>query len=332
MKKKVTLDDIAKATGLSKYAVSRAISGKSGVSDKTRAYVLQVCDDLGYIRHVPPIHNNMILFAPKSEMDTAAFWMRVIQGIETAAAQQEYRLTVKTVEESTEESEIHSLLQTMAGAFFIGHKTGDLIQRVQGLCPTLLLTYPPIPLLKTDCINISDCEAMESLCDHMIALGHRHIAYYGPVGRTFGTELILGISRSMEKTGLSAPEIWCDSEQPSEYENTIRLLSKHYNEHSLPSAILCASDRLAQSVIYGLNQLSVSVPQEVSVTSFNSDTGMSPVIPLTTMGFNKFDYGMEAFKILYQRILDPHQPFRRIRYLQNFIPGATAGLAPQNHI
>ena len=36
---RVTLRTIADATGLSKFAVSRALAGKSGVSEETRARV-----------------------------------------------------------------------------------------------------------------------------------------------------------------------------------------------------------------------------------------------------------------------------------------------------
>ena len=47
---RVTLATIAKQTGLSKFAVSRALSGKSGVSEETRAVVQQAAADLGYLR------------------------------------------------------------------------------------------------------------------------------------------------------------------------------------------------------------------------------------------------------------------------------------------
>ena len=82
MAKKITLDDIARETGLSKYAVSRAISGKSGVSAATRERVLQMCENLGYTRMSSSVARKyIVLFTPKSQMDTAAFCMRVIQGV-----------------------------------------------------------------------------------------------------------------------------------------------------------------------------------------------------------------------------------------------------------
>ena len=50
MAKKVTLDDIAAATNLSKFSVSRAIAGKSGISEETRKVVLEACERLGYVK------------------------------------------------------------------------------------------------------------------------------------------------------------------------------------------------------------------------------------------------------------------------------------------
>lgn len=50
---RVTLGDIAEACGISKYGVSRALSGKSGVSEETRRRVLEAAERLGYQRPQP---------------------------------------------------------------------------------------------------------------------------------------------------------------------------------------------------------------------------------------------------------------------------------------
>lgn len=57
MAKKVTLDDIAAATNLSKFSVSRAIAGKSGISEETRKVVLEACERLGYVKKGSPSGN-----------------------------------------------------------------------------------------------------------------------------------------------------------------------------------------------------------------------------------------------------------------------------------
>ena len=48
----VTLKDIADELNLSVYAVSRAINDLSGVSKATRAAVLKVAEDKGYIPNI----------------------------------------------------------------------------------------------------------------------------------------------------------------------------------------------------------------------------------------------------------------------------------------
>ena len=44
MKTKVTIQEIADFTGVSKFAVSRALSGKSGVSPQTRDMILKAAN------------------------------------------------------------------------------------------------------------------------------------------------------------------------------------------------------------------------------------------------------------------------------------------------
>src|SRR5688500_13713420 len=51
---KITLATIARRLGLSKFAVSRALSGKSGVSEATRRRVQDLAAELGYVRLAPP--------------------------------------------------------------------------------------------------------------------------------------------------------------------------------------------------------------------------------------------------------------------------------------
>ncbi|UJF32723.1 LacI family DNA-binding transcriptional regulator [Paenibacillus hexagrammi] len=46
---KITMQDIADRLGVSKYVVSKALSGKSGVSAATRQRVLLMAGQLGYL-------------------------------------------------------------------------------------------------------------------------------------------------------------------------------------------------------------------------------------------------------------------------------------------
>ena len=48
MKKRVTINDIARETGVSRQTVSRAINGQNGISASTREKVLKTVDELGF--------------------------------------------------------------------------------------------------------------------------------------------------------------------------------------------------------------------------------------------------------------------------------------------
>lgn len=58
MSRKVSIQTLADQAGLSKYAVSRALSGKTGVSEATRARVLELARALGYRQSTPGTSNS----------------------------------------------------------------------------------------------------------------------------------------------------------------------------------------------------------------------------------------------------------------------------------
>src|SRR5690606_9612411 len=54
MRGKVTIQEIADLAGVSKFAVSRALTGKSGVSAQTREMILKAAGQLGYFKNNEP--------------------------------------------------------------------------------------------------------------------------------------------------------------------------------------------------------------------------------------------------------------------------------------
>ncbi len=62
-----------------------------------------------------------------------------------------------------------------------------------------------------------------------------------------------------------------------------------------------------------LNKLGLSVPNDISITGFNSDLDSALPIPFTSMGISKKRYGEAAVYHLMQRIERPEMPVRRIQ-------------------
>src|SRR5690625_3403171 len=99
--KRVTMDDLATHLGISKYSVSRALSGKSGVSEQTRERVWAAARKLGY--ELPRANSEgrrkqrgqLVLVMSRDEVHDHEVWMDVISGCEEAARQVGYSLITR---------------------------------------------------------------------------------------------------------------------------------------------------------------------------------------------------------------------------------------------
>ncbi|MDR2158610.1 MAG: LacI family transcriptional regulator [Treponema sp.] len=328
MPKKITLDDIADATHLSKYAVSRAISGKPGISRETRQKVLDCCKTLGYKRRQTPDNGQdgyrvVLLFIPRSDAQDATFWMDVLQGVESEASKSGYALQLKFVDSGFDVPS--NEMERASGIIYAGYKSIDVMMRYRYLeKPALLMTYPPEKLLSMDTIHMADEEAGYSIVDKIFEWGHRIIGFWGDMERPSSRHRFDGVLRAVQEYDIEISQIWNDEK----YQNTEVLeneLKELHVKNKLPTAILCSHDKLALELIQILNQMGLSVPGDVSVTGFNADTMEKSPIAVTSMGYSKIAYGKLAFQYLKKRILNPDLPYQRISVVPKLLLKGSAG-------
>src|SRR5579875_1216802 len=101
MTKKVTMQQIAERAGVSKYAVSKALSGQSGVSEETRERIVKIATQLGYFLQDNGVTKSkvgdakekrraqtVVVLLPNVRMQTRAssFWGRIVDGVTAALA------------------------------------------------------------------------------------------------------------------------------------------------------------------------------------------------------------------------------------------------------
>jgi LacI family transcriptional regulator len=324
MTTKVTQADIALATNLSNYAVSRALSGKSGVSEETRARVLNARKTLGYVKYETKDDNRCILMViPESDLNDPTFWMKVLQGIENVAKRNHYALQVKVVNQN-EDAMIINDIEKASGIIYAGNKSLEYAQKYINSRPSLLMTYPPESLFEMDVIHTGDREAGYALCKKLIEWGHTKFGFYGTTDRPSTFNQLEGVRDAMKFYGLTLANIWNDVKyiQTSNMMEELKILK---NSNNLPTVIMCSYERLAQSLIYMLNNLHLAIPNDISITAFNCDLGETQSIPLTGSGLNKFEYGRMAFDVLRERIENPNLPYKRITILPKLLIQETTG-------
>jgi LacI family transcriptional regulator len=304
----VTLQSIADRLGVSKYAVSRALAGKSGVSEETRRLVVRTAGQLGYVaradrRSAPKPSRTtrriQVVFRDHANSNRE-LWIAARDGVEMEAAR--YGLAVQ-IEWTDDAEHIRRLASDALGFVMVGphdHASIDAVR--QAGVASVAITHVLPPLCEMDQIIVADAESGDFAARFLADLGHRTVAYvHGLLGFP-GRELRLqGVREAAASIkGFDVQEI----SFPDDYTGAglgpslVALSRRGIN----PTAFFCGSDGVAITVISELTRLGVRVPQDVSVVGHADYPVAKQISPqLTTIHVHYRETGMAAVRLLRAR-------------------------------
>ncbi len=314
---KITMTDIARESGVSPATVSLVLRDKPGISPATRQRVLDSASALGYI-FSPTKTNERPFFSsiglifkvrPNDPPETNQFYAPVLSGIESHCRAQNINLFYAQlpVDEQNNPLEAPRLLkeQSADGLLFVGIQLNEAVTQV------LQKQNQPIVLVDAyaedeqyDAV-VTDNEAGAYRATlHLIQNGHRQIAIVGstPQGYPSIQERRSGYLRAMQEHGLTPEFVDCyhnlDSAAP--------VAEAFLRENERITAVFCANDEVAISVMRAAQRLGLSIPQDLSVVGFDNIQLAHLVHPaLTTMRVDKMGMGRLAAQLLSNRIQYP---------------------------
>lgn len=163
---------------------------------------------------------------------------------------------------------------------------------------------------------INDDElGIELALDHLRGLGHRRIAYMGgPRNTSTGYTRYRAFVRLRKRYGL-APDrglvVNAADYTEAAGQRALRRILKRDREFT---AVLAANDLLALGCYDEIRALGLTCPDDISVTGFND----MPFVdrfdpPLTTLHIPREDLGVQAAKLLLERIRQPGMPVKQVR-------------------
>ncbi|HEV8536344.1 MAG TPA: LacI family DNA-binding transcriptional regulator [Candidatus Limnocylindria bacterium] len=175
---------------------------------------------------------------------------------------------------------------------------------------------------------ILDKRSVSDAIRHLIDLGHRRIGIVPGHLQTFGgRELYLAFRAALKKHRLKLDS---DHVVPGDFkfETSRAAADTLLRRRSPPTAVFVGSDRMAQGFFYGLHELGVRVPEELSVVAFATDLLESLVAaPVTACRSISGQIATEAAHTLLARLRDPDAPPRSVLIPNAFVPGrSTAAL------
>ncbi len=300
-KKQVSLTDVAKAVGLSKFSVSRALSGKDGVSKNTRDYVIVTAKKMGYKTKVP---NRNLIFAFDlvvfNNADMTEFWMGVIAGAQKEAKRFGIHLVTRPIQNPTELMQAASIdIDGVIGGSGLSRK---LLKHHQERGIKTVLISTALPGEQTHIISISEEEAAFEVGQHFKSLNHKALAFVTDrVSKPSFASRERGLKRFAEQEKLYYDLIEIDSNDPGR--SFEHIFKDKIKMAIAPTALFCSTDSLAFAVIHALNRLGLSVPKDVSVIGvYNSYESSTSIPKLSSVDVPSEEIGKLAVRQLYSLV------------------------------
>lgn len=273
MPKTVRMADIAARMGVSTVTVSKALSGKDGVSDEIREKIKAMADKMGYhygvsIKRRAKDTGNIGILIPSNFVEkTNSFYWDMYEHVVSRLSANGYFGILEMVRlEDERQAAKPRVLQDgkIDGIILIGQAEAPYLKMLRdaGL-PTMFLDFYDASSGE-NCVISDGYYGMYTLTSYLISMGHRDIDFVGSIRSTSSiSDRYFGYCRAMMEHGLRVAE---DRVIPDRDEDG--MLSIHLPE-KLPTAYVCNCDMVASNVISQLKDRSIRVPEDVSIVGFD---------------------------------------------------------------
>jgi len=311
---KVTIADIAKASGVSLSTVSRVLSGREGtipISATTRGRVLAAVDELGYRPNLAArtlVSGRSQAIAVLVHDIADPYFSEIIRGIEDVASARKYMVLVSSTDRDPER-EAESLLRMASfptdGIILAagGLEDESVSRSVSSVLKTgVVIVGIARHALPVSTIDIGNREGARQIVTHLLDLGHRDIAFLsGPEHLTTANDRQAGYRQALADAGLSDRELIIPGDFSREAGvNAIPVLL----EQNRPiTAIFAANDKMAIGCLTGLRTAGVAVPDRMSVVGFGDiPAAQDTNPPLTTVTIPLREVGRMAMEQVFREL------------------------------
>lgn len=319
MKKKVTMDDIAKIVGVSKVTVSKVFNGRYDVSEEVREKVLKVADELGY-RYNPGVRtlktgltNNVGIITSEVFLENDEnFYTGIYKQLHITAAKHEMNLILSIIRENhIRDLELPNICKEnkVDGIVILGEFPEEYIQEIMRYDIPLVFVDFTIRDLEVDSIVTNNFDASYFATNYLIQKGHKKIGFVGNIKTTQSImDRYLGYCKAMIENDLEINE-----------EHIIKERDDLKNEidfelgEDLPTAFICNNDKAAYVLIKKLQAKGIHVPDSCSVIGFDDVIHSIFSEPkITTMRVRKEEMAEFAINRLIKRAKDNNIPAQKV--------------------
>ncbi|AGL14323.1 LacI family DNA-binding transcriptional regulator [Actinoplanes sp. N902-109] len=313
-----TIADIAKRVGVSPGAVSFALNGRPGVSEQTRARILEAAREMNWRPHraARALGGSqagvvgLVLARDPRTLGSEQFYTQLLYGMQDALSARSFAVQMQLVRDTAAEIALYrdwASEHRVDGLVLVDLQVDDPRVAVLDELRLPAVTLGPRHERGLPSVEADDGQAMITIVDYLATLGHRHIAHVaGPPIYRHTARRMTALREHAVSRGLDVGEsVSTDFSDAQGAAATRTLLSRHRR----PSAIIYDSDLMAAAGLGVALELGVRVPQELSIVSFDDSVLTRIVHPqLTCLSRDTYALGAQVAECLLATIADPGAP------------------------
>ena len=302
--------DVAKRARVSTATVSRTVNRVATVDAQLAKRVWKAIDELGYY----PNRQARALVSGRSRVFglivseiTNPFFPEIVQTFETLAVEHNYEILLTSTIHDPKRMEL-AVRRMIEGrvdgvAILTFGMEDELLEhlRFRNLPLVFIDVGPKAPRVSN--IRVDYAHGIRQAVQHLAAMRHERIGFVtGPLKLRSAVARRDAFEESMREIGLTVkPEFIVQGDH--RLEGGKLAFHKLHQLREQPTALLCSNDMTAIGVMRQAFELSIAVPQQLSVVGFD-DTRLADFMipPLTTIQMSQTELARLAFDALYKEV------------------------------
>ena len=289
----VTIEDVARAAGVSAMTVSRVMNGEKNVRDSTRAAVREAIERLRYSPNTAArslaagqATHIGLLYANPSDAYLSQFLVGALEGARRAGC----HLVIEACEYEQESEQAEA-----ARRFATTQVEGVILPPPLSESVPILteLAAAEIPVVTVAMgrlyenalnIRIDDFGAAREMTDYLLGLGHRRIGLIkGSLTQIASSERERGFKAALEAAGLD-PEDAPIEQGDFTFRSGLAAAERLLDRSDPPTAIFASNDDMAAAAVSVAHRRGLAVPDDISIVGFDDTAPATTVWPeLTTV-------------------------------------------------
>ncbi len=300
--KQVSIEDVARVSGVSISTVSRVINKNPTVKEKHRVKVMEAVRQLKFQPSVSAQRlatgksNVVALVIPRYEGIFYSFYaLELIRGIGTLCAVLKLDFLLHLTDARTPLN-----LRGVGGIIFadiIGNRQ-QLEEAINSNISTVVINNY-VEDLPVTCISIDNTGGAEAAVNYLVGLGHRRIAHItGDLITQAAAQRYEGYKNALKKNNIPLEE---DYVLKTDYSRgqARQATEKIFKMPVPPTAVFVASDSMALEVMAVAKEQGKSLPADLSVVGFDDNpSGLYGPVALTTVRQPLIKMAQESVKKL----------------------------------